>query len=468
MPFLDRLTRWAEQCPGELAVACGPDRLTWSELRGRAAALAASGEPTGLLRQPSGTSFAVDWSAGVAEDRACAVLDPALPQAVLDQMRQRCREHLPAAPEPAQLRDGPAPSTFLLGLTSGTTAAPKGFRRSRESWQRSFAASARHFELRARDRVLIPGPWSASLNLYALSECLHAGAAAVGLESFDVAGAHRAIAEHSITRLVLVPAMLRVLADRGAAAGSGAEGITAIVCAGQKLDRATLEAARRWAPRAVIWEYFGASELGFVAARRIDPQDPVGAEGASADVVGAPFPGVMLQILDDDGAPVPEGEPGTVWVDSPLVCDDYLWGDDGRALRRRGALATVQDRGFLRGGQLHVLGRAAEMIVTGGHNVYPQEIEAVLEAVPGVAGAVVVGVPDETRGQRVVAAVLPSADGADRRRLREALAGRLAPAKRPQRYLELSALPLTEGGKISRRLLLDWIREGDAHVRDLG
>ncbi|GLU87553.1 hypothetical protein Kosp01_22990 [Kocuria sp. NBRC 114282] len=75
MPFLDRLNRWAAQRPGELAVACGDDRLSWGELRARAAALAASGEPTGILRQANATDFAVRWAAGVAEDRVCAVLD---------------------------------------------------------------------------------------------------------------------------------------------------------------------------------------------------------------------------------------------------------------------------------------------------------------------------------------------------------------------------------------------------------
>ena len=67
MPFLDRLTRWAAERPRELAVACGDERLSWSDLRDGAAALAASGEPTGILRQANGADFAVRWAAGVAE-----------------------------------------------------------------------------------------------------------------------------------------------------------------------------------------------------------------------------------------------------------------------------------------------------------------------------------------------------------------------------------------------------------------
>ncbi|WP_424346338.1 class I adenylate-forming enzyme family protein [Kocuria sp. CH-021] len=470
MPFLDRLNRWADERPDEPAVVCGTERLSWSELRAQASALAASGEATVVLRQGNGTDFAVRWAAGVAEERECAVLDPSWPEEVAAPVQERCADRLPEHSASARLRDGDPASAFLIGLTSGTTALPKGFRRSRASWQRSFAASAEHFGLAPQDRVLAPGPLSASLNLYALSECLHAGATFVTLPRFDVAAARAAISGHGVTRLVLVPTMLRVLAERGPAGGADASGVSTIVCAGQKLDPGTLAAARRWAPRAMIWEYYGAAELGFVAAR-CHPAGEAVPEAASdaGTAVGTAFPGVELAVLDDDGAPLPEGTAGTVAVRSELVCDGYLWGDDGRAFGRLGGMATVRDRGVLRDGRLHVLGRAAEMINSGGHNVYPHEVEEALAVVPGVAGVVVVGLPDGARGQRIVAGILPTRHGGpDRLRLRAGLEGRLAPAKRPQQYLELQELPLTAAGKLSRSLLRDWILEGDPRARPLG
>ena len=469
MPFLDRLTRWAAERPRELAVACGDERLSWGDLRAAAAALAASGEPTGILRQANGTDFAVRWAAGVAEERVCAVLDPSWPEDLTAQVRERCAARLPADPAPAELRDGDLASAFLIGLTSGTTALPKGFQRSRASWRRSFEVSAEHFGLGPEDRVLAPGPLAASLNLYALSECLHAGAGFVTLPGFDVAAAHAAITGHGVTRLVLVPTVLRVLAERGLAGGADASGVTAIVCAGQKLDPTTFAAARRWAPQATIWEYYGAAELGFVAARCHRPGEP--AEMPAEDpgtAVGAAFPGVDVAVLDESGHSVPEGQAGTICVRSDLVCDGCLWGDDGQGLGRLGGLHTVRDQGFLRNGQLHVLGRAAEMINTGGLNVYPHEVEAALALVPGVADVVVAGLPDDARGQRIVAGILPAAAGPDLRRIRAGLDGRLAPAKRPQQYWELRELPVTANGKLSRTVFRDWIREGDARVRPLG
>ncbi|MFI7484139.1 class I adenylate-forming enzyme family protein [Kocuria sp. M1R5S2] len=465
MPFLDRVNRWAEACPGELAVVCGDDRLSWRGLRTAAAALAASGEPTGILRQGNGVDFAVRWAAGVAGQRECAVLDPLWPDELAEEVRRRCAARRPAAPAPATLRDGDPASSFLIGLTSGTTAVPKGFARSRGSWRRGFEASVEHFGLRAGDRVLAPGPLSASLNLYALSECLYAGAAFATLPRFDVAAAHAEITGRGTTRLVLVPAMLRVLAERGLAAGVDAGGLTAIVCAGQKLDRATLEAARRWAPNAVVWEYYGAAELAFVAARCHRSGEPAGPIGTS---VGTAFPGVEVAVLDDDGRPVPDGQAGTICVRSDLVCEGYLWGDDGQAFGELGGLHTVRDRGLLRDGQLHVLGRASEMINTGGHNVYPHEVEAALASVAGVADVVVAGLPDGTRGERVVAGVLLAPGRPTRGELRSGLEGRLAPAKRPQQYVELQELPLTASGKLSRRLFRDWVLEGDPRARPLG
>lgn len=465
MPFLDRVSRWAGQRPDEPAVVCGPERLSWGRLRARAAALAASGEPTGLLRQANGVDFAVRWAAGVAEERVCAVLDPLGPRQRAEAVRRRLAARLPAAPVPARLRDGDPDSAFLIGLTSGTTAVPKAFSRSRRSWQRSFEASTGCFGLRPGDRVLAPGPLSASLNLYTLSECLWAGAAFHTLPRLDVAAAHAEITGRGVTRLVGVPAVLRVLAERGLAAGADAAGLTAVVSAGQALDGRTLDAVRRWAPRATVWEYYGAAELGFVAARRHGPGEPAAPTGTG---VGPAFPGVALAVLDDAGRPVPEGVPGTVCVRSELVCDGYLWGDDGQAFGELGGMATVRDQGVLRGGQLHVLGRLSDMVVTGGHNVYPQEVEAALAAVPGVAEAVVTGVPDGSRGQRVVAGIVPGPGGVRPGRLREAAAARLAPPQRPRHYVELGELPLTGHGKLSRRLLRDWVLDGDHRVRPLG
>jgi long-chain acyl-CoA synthetase len=415
MPFLDRLQRWADERPDGTAVAVAGQRLSWAGLRDAAAALVPGAAAVTVLSEKNSTHFAVQFAAAVAGERQCAVLDPAWPQQLQDGIAQRISEA--AAPAPAgaaasgaacsgaELSDGPPETPFLIGLTSGTTSVPKAFTRSRRSWQQSFEASIEFFGLTREDRTLTPGPLASSLNLYALAECLYAGAEFHTLEHFDVGAAHAAVRHDGITRLVLVPTMLRLLSERGLTGGVDASGIRSIICAGSKLDARTLEAARRWAPNATIYEYYGASELSFVSGAGLRPGEAPMPGGTG---IGGPFPGVEIRILDDAGTELPDGNDGNICVRSGMVSDGYLWGDDGHALRCFDGWFTVGDQGYLSDGLLYLLGRRSDMIVTAGTNVYPHEVELALASVPGVAAAVAAGLADGLRGQRVVAGVVPS------------------------------------------------------------
>ncbi|MET4145828.1 long-chain acyl-CoA synthetase [Arthrobacter sp. UYCo732] len=441
-------------------------RVGWAELRDAATAAVPAAAAVTVLAEPNSVEFAVRFAAAVAGERQCAVLDPAWPEKLLQELRER----LDGAVQPGgiaasdALADGPPESTFLIGLTSGTTSVPKAFTRSRQSWRKSFEASIAFFGLRQDDVTLAPGPLAASLNLYALAECLYAGSQFQTLESFDVGGAHAAITHDGVTRLVLVPTMLRLLSERGLTGGVDASGVGSIICAGSKLDARTLKAARRWAPNATIYEYYGASELSFVSGAGL----PAGELDAGGTGIGRAFPGVEVRILDDVGSTLPDGAPGNICVRSGIVSNGYLWGDDGQALRSFDGWFTVGDQGYLDGGELHILGRRADMILTSGKNVYPHEVELALASVPGVAAAVAAGMPDDIRGQRVVAGVVPAQGGISATQLRAGLENILARDKRPVQYFSLTELPTTDRGKVSRNMLLDWINGDDQRVRRLG
>ncbi|MDY7544156.1 MULTISPECIES: class I adenylate-forming enzyme family protein [unclassified Cryobacterium] len=486
MPFLDRLQHWAALQPDANAVTIGAERLSYAELRDRATMRArelvaeSSGGPTVLCR-PNGLDFVVDFVAAVAGTGSVAVLDPgwpALQRSTVERMLRDAATSSPpdTPPAPADLRDGPPDSLFLYGFTSGTTALPKAFTRSRDSWQRAFSASNAWFDLGADDRVLAPGPLSASLTLYALAETLSAGAAFHTLPHFDVGDALDSVAHAAVTRIVAVPTALRLLGERGLSNAVDGSALTGIVSAGARLDGATLARVRTWAPKATVFDYYGAAELSFVTARRLDPGEH---RTASPTAVGRPFPGVEVRVLDDAGQASAPGVTGTICVRSRLVGAGYAWGDDGSAFARvagdhGGEWCTVGDQGHLdEAGELHFAGRRADMIVTSGHNVYPQEVEATLLSGLGVspgsavAQVVVTGVADARRGTLLVAAVLeegsPDAPALTRSDLRTAAADLAAP-KRPRGYYRLSELPLTGAGKISRRLLAAWITEGDPRV----
>ncbi|WP_230011683.1 class I adenylate-forming enzyme family protein, partial [Microbacterium sp. Bi128] len=448
MPFLDRLQRWADDRPDETAVVVSGEHLSWSALRDNAAALVPSAPAITVLSEQNSTHFAIAFAAAVAGERQCAVLDPAWPQQLQDGITARIAgsETGPARAVPGPdpfLVDGPPETSFLVGLTSGTTSVPKAFTRSRRSWQESFEASIEFFALTQDDKSLAPGPLAASLNLYALAECLYAGAEFHSLDHFDVGAAHAAVSHDGITRLVLVPTMLRLLSERGLTGGVDASGIRSIICAGSKLDARTLEAARRWAPNATIFEYYGASELSFVSGAGLRPGEPVEPGGTG---IGKPFPGVEIRILGDDGAELPDGSDGNICVRSGMVSNGYLWGDDGQALRCFDCWYTVGDQGYLSDGTLHMLGRRSDMIITAGTNVYPHEVEMALASVPGVAAAVAAGMLDDLRGQRVVAGVVPSHGAVTATQLRSGIDDVLARNKRPLEYFVLTALPLTDRG----------------------
>lgn len=467
MPFLNRIQRWADERPHHTAVVVAGRRLSWAELRDSAADLVADTKSITPLCEANSTEFAVKLAAAVAGGRQCAVLDPAWPSQLRENIIRRVEgSALPAAVAPDDaLADGPPESTFLIGLTSGTTSVPKAFTRSRRSWQQSFEASIEFFGLRQDDVTLAPGPLAASLNLYALAECLYAGSEFQTLQSFDVGDVHAAITHDRVTRLVLVPTMLRMLSERGLTGCVDASGVRTIISAGSKLDARTLDAARRWAPNATIFEYYGASELSFVSGAGL-PAGHAPAVGGTG--IGRPFPGVDVRILDDAGTPLPDGESGNICVRSALVSNGYLWGDDGQALRSFNGWFTVGDQGYLDAGELHILGRRADMILTSGKNVYPHEVELALAAVPGVAAAVAAGMPDDLRGQRVVAGVVPAHGGITAMQLRAGLEDILARDKRPLQYYVLTELPITDRGKVSRNLLLEWIDTRDPRVRNLG
>lgn len=466
MPFLDKIQHWAGERPHDTAVVVAGRRMRWAELRDAATAAVSGAKAVTVLAEANSVGFAVRFAAAVAGERQCAVLDPAWPEA----LRQEISGRLDGAAQPGAvsaedaLADGTPESTFLIGLTSGTTSVPKAFTRSRQSWRESFDASIKFFGLRQDDVTLAPGPLAASLNLYALAECLYAGSEFQTLESFDVGDVHAAITHDGVTRLVLVPTMLRLLSERGLTGGVDAAGVRTIICAGSKLDARTLEAARRWAPNATIFEYYGASELSFVSGSGL----PAGRLDAGGTGIGRPFPGVDVRILDDAGSDLPDGTAGNICVRSAMVSNGYLWGDDGQALRSFDGWFTVGDQGYLAGGELHILGRRADMILTSGKNVYPHEVELALASVPGVAAAIAAGMPDDIRGQRVVAGVVPAHGGISATQLKAGLENTLARDKWPVQYFSLTELPTTDRGKVSRNMLLDWINEHDTRVRRLG
>ncbi|WP_285724867.1 AMP-binding protein [Psychromicrobium xiongbiense] len=486
MPFLDRVNHWADVDPQRTALRLGEASLSYAQLRAAVVAALPDALPLSVFQEPTSLDLVVRLVAGLAGTRKICVLDPGWPEDLTQRVWVELRswwddraERISEAAPTDELSDGPEDSIFLIGLTSGTSGTPKGFARNRGSWRRSFEAAIDYFDLREGERMLIPGPLSASLNLYSLAEGLYAGATIELLSEFSVAEIFAALdrgltAGQPVERIILVPTMLSLCAGRALVAerqhSPRNDSVRTVVSSGAKLSPATMAAVRRWLPQATVYEYYGASELGFLAAG-------LASAGMDQDgtAVGTAFPGVELAIRDPASSveSLPAWIPGVVHVRSELGSEGYLWGHDDEGFRRQDGWMTVGDLGYLTDqGVLHILGRQNDMLLSGGHNVYPHEVERALCALSGIADAVVAGIPDAVRGDKLVAGVLPrdrfAAQTLTSRDLKQGLARTLAGYKIPVLLFELSEMPWGTGGKPQRGLFLRWVTEGDDRVRRIG
>jgi long-chain acyl-CoA synthetase len=205
-----------------------------------------------------------------------------------------------------------------------------------------------------------------------------------------------------------------------------------------------------WGP--VIYEYYGATEGG---GTLIKPQEWLEHPGS----VGLPWEGAEIRIYDDEGEPCPTGQPGTVYM-KLLQAFDYKGDERKTRDARRGDFFTVGDVGYLdEAGYLYLCDRKIDMIISGGVNVYPAEVESVLFSHPRVADAAVFGVPDDDWGEQVKAAVEPAAGAASGPKLEREILDhcreRLAHYKCPRSVDFHEALPRDPNGKLYKRQLRD-------------
>lgn len=303
------------------------------------------------------------------------------------------------APDPVAAFFAAARSGRPVALpTSGTTGAARTVIRSPASWLDPAPILAERIELDARSRVWIPGPLTATMNLYAAVLA-------------RAAGARRVNSAAEATHLQLTPHQLAAVSDLAG---------RTVVVAGDRLARQRRQAAERAGAR--IHHYYGAAELSFVAW------------GTDADDLSA-FPGVEIDLRD-----------GVCWVRSAYLADDVS-GPPGRWQRDGRGFATVGDSARWVGDCLRVTGRA-DTVITAGVTVLAGDVEQVLAA--GLAGEVAVIGLDHGRLGQVVAAVL--SDPGDRRQA-QLSARALRPAERPRRWFVVPEWPSTPAGKLDRTAL---------------
>ncbi|WP_293677961.1 acyl-CoA synthetase [uncultured Phenylobacterium sp.] len=212
-----------------------------------------------------------------------------------------------------------------------------------------------------------------------------------------------------------------------------------------------------WGP--VIWEHYGGTETSAITI--CDSAEWLAHPGT----VGRAFEGAVLRILDDAGRPLPAGEIGEVACWRPTTSQfTYNGDDDKRARADRDGLVSLGDKGYLDAdGFLHLSGRASDIVISGGVNIYPAEIEAELIRMPGVADCAVFGIPDEEFGEALCAHVQPHAGAQiEGEAVRGYLRGKVSGYKVPRVVVVSDTLPREDSGKIFKRKLREpyWAEAG--------
>ncbi len=296
-----------------------------------------------------------------------------------------------------------AQSTVVI-FTSGTTGRPKGAVRSLDGSVAEFGNLLRLIPYRHTDvhMVVCPLYHSSGSGFAAMAQGL--SNPLVLVERFSPQAFCEHVERHRVTTTTVVPTMLHQLCEWPEASDYDLSSLRIVVCTGAPL-RADVRERSRELLGDVLYDLYGSTEMGWVSVATPDDQRRY------PETVGRPVPGVDVRITDPDGRPLPPGEVGEVWTRSEALMERYLDDPELDRERMRDGYVSVKDVGFLdREGYLHVVDRADDMIISGGVNVYPAEVEVALSAHPEVSTCAVVGVPDPRWGQRIVAQVVRRGD----------------------------------------------------------
>ena len=355
---------------------------------------------------------------------------------------------LGAVEEPVrEVVDRDASDTAVILYTSGTTGTPKGAELTHDNLRRNCAVSGGLHEIGPGDVILGALPLFHSFGqTCTLNAAVAAGATITLLPRFDPVKALEIVARDDVTIFMGVPTMYGALLHAPGREAADLSRLRLCVSGGASLPVEVMHAFEE-AFDCVILEGYGLSETSPVASFNHGERE------RKPGSIGTPIEGVEMRVVDADGKPLPAGEVGEIVIRGHNVTKGYWQRPDATAEAMRdgwfhtGDMARVDEDGYF-----FVVDRKKDMIIRGGYNVYPREVEEVLYEHPAVREAAVVGVPHERWGEEVGAAVVleeGGAIGADE--LREFVKERVARYKYPREIWFVDELPKGPTGKILKR-----------------
>ena len=354
----------------------------------------------------------------------------------------------PASPPAPFTRDRGSPKVIIH--TSGTTGTPKGAARNAAATGISALAGLLGVVPYSRDDVIYcPAPLFHSFGLMTFTFATVLGATLVLPEKFDPEESLRLIEEHRATAASFVPVMMRriVSLDDEVKAKYDMSSLRIVLASGSVLSEDLRKASVKVFGD-VLYDLYGSTEIGWVAIATPDDMR------SRPKTVGKPVEGIDVAVFSSDGEKLPQGETGELYVRSEMLFEGYTSGDakeEREGYTSIGDLGRIDDEGYL-----YVESRSDEMVVVGGENVYPIEVEQVIEDVPGVDEVTVFGLEDDEYGHVLVAFVVGTASAED---VRAACKRELASYKVPRRIDVVDELPRTSTGKVLKRELVEQLRQ---------
>lgn len=335
----------------------------------------------------------------------------------------------------------------VILLTSGTTGTPKGAPRSDPTSLAPLGAILDKVPFRAREITECPAPLFHTLGFAHMFIALGFGSTLVIRRRFDPRAVLDSVHRHRATALVVVPVMLQRMVDLGpeARAGHDFSALRIIFVAGSQLGAdLCVKVTEAFGP--VVYNLYGSTEVAY--ATIATPADLAVEPGC----VGRPVSSAIVKILDEDGSELPTGQTGRIFVGNNFQFDGYTGGGDKA---RVGTLMSSGDVGhFDSAGRLFIDGRDDDMIVSGGENVFPSEVEELLSAHPAVAEVSAFGVADDRYGQRLRAViVVREGHSLAEDEVREHVKAHLARFKVPRDVVFIDELPRNPTGKVLKRVL---------------
>jgi fatty-acyl-CoA synthase len=345
-------------------------------------------------------------------------------------------------------RRAPAEKGRVVILTSGTTGAPKGAARKEPDSIEPMAAMLSKIPLRAQGVTMIAAPMFHSWGFAHFTLALPLASTLVLRRKFDPEDTLRAVAHHRASALALVPVMLQRILELGpeTIARYDLHALRVIALSGSALP-GDLATRAMDVFGEVLYNLYGSTEVAW--ATIATPEDLRAAPGTA----GRPPLGTVVKLLDGEGREVPAGVGGRIFVANEMMFDGYTGGGGKEIV---GGLMSTGDVGhFDDAGRLFIDGRDDEMIVSGGENVFPREVEDLLADHATIEDVAVVGVPDQEFGQRLKAFVVIR-DGAELSEddVKAYVRENLARFKIPREVVFLDELPRNATGKVLKRVLV--------------